>query len=243
MFSMRALVIGMFVLATSAFATNYTYYEDDFDAGSLNPAWTSHGTGTYSFVDSDIEFVTQPGDLIYDAEDEYGFPQHLFTVDVPGDCGLWSAVARVRYNTPDERYEQVDLIAYSDDDNFMKLSYEQGTYHAFQLLGETDATGYIVKSRVEPAMTDYFWLRLDRVGSVYTGYFSTDLTTDPDAVSWSPVGSLSAQLASPQVGFGGWNYTNGPSGELAEFDYFRLQVPEPASLLALLGVVGLVRRR
>ena len=95
---------------------------------------------------------------------------------------------------------------------------------------------------------DYFWMRLDCQGNDYATYISSDITTDADAVQWTFAGSSYVGLGdSPWVGIGGWNCWPGPSGELAEFDYFRVGalIPEPTSIALLAGGIGLIglRRR
>jgi len=201
-----------------------TYFEDGFDGPTLDPNWNVMGAGSYSLTGGDLEFVTEKGGLVYDAEHTIGFPRHLFLVDPGSSLTEWSAVARVRCNTPDQMYESVSLIAYKDDDNYVRLGYNYGgggitnSYLA-------EYAGNYIEFGVSPRLThtDYFWIRLDRQGDIYTAYISPDSTTDPDAVPWTTPGSHYVDLgSSPRVGIGGWNYGSGPSGELAEFDYFRV---------------------
>jgi len=231
------LVIGS-VSAANAWTT---YFEDTFSGTSLDPTWQAMGTGAYTLSGGNLTFTTQKGDLV----DSYPpNPAHLFLIDAPATT--WRAQARVRYNTPTLNYQQVDLVAYQNDDNYVKVAREGargGNYWTY--LAEYDGTYYQAGPGM-PAPTDYFWLRMLRSGNTYTTWASVDPTADPDGViSWTLIGTSNTALLNPDVGIGGWN---GPAtlGVLAEYDYFRVQVPEPATIALLIsgiGVLGLRRRR
>jgi hypothetical protein len=220
-----------------------TYYEDHFDTGSLNGAWTAWGTGSYALVGSDLEFITEAGDFHPNMEPTYGVPHHLFLVSAPAGITQWQAVTRVRFNTPNQVFEQVNLSAFTDSDNSVKISYGRGNgVVEHVLLSEHNAAVPPQIPKTVQPYGDYFWMRLDREGDNYAAYFSGSGTTDPDAVNWSYLGGFNNALGDPSIGIGGWNGYSAPAGELAEFDYFRLQVvPEPSALAA--AVVALLTLR
>jgi hypothetical protein len=236
---MRTAIL-IIAIAFIAQAQAFTYFEDHFDSPALDSAWNVIGTGTYTTGNGQLNFITRSGDWV----DAYGkLPEHVFTVTPPAQYQQWSAVTRVRYNTPDQRYEQVAVFAYESDDEYVKLSYNRGDAQVqYSLLSENG--GYHQESFLAPTNTDFFWIRIDRDGDEYTTFSSSDLTTDPDAVTWTKLGDWTNALAGPSAGIGGWNGGNQPDGELAEFDYFRLDiVPEPASLGLLLALGLCLRRR
>ncbi len=232
----RAMVFVL--LATSvagSVAADETIFEDAFDGPTLDAAWIRTGGGSYSLIDGDLEFVTEQGDYTFPFEQAYGLPRHGFYVD-PGDALRgWSAVTRVRYNTPDQMYEQVALIAYRDDDNFAKLAYNYGVVGTLMgFLIECGDTSFHAGAGAIPVQTDYFWMRMDRVGDDYTVYWSPDTTTDPEAVSWIYINTVSADLGDdPWIGIAGFNTDEVPSGELAEFDYFRLTASDSVETATL----------
>lgn len=53
-------------------------------------------------------------------------PRHVFLIGPSPALTEWMAIARVRYNTPNQAYEQVDVIVYEDNDNYVKCHYESG---------------------------------------------------------------------------------------------------------------------
>jgi hypothetical protein len=236
------VLLGAAVLAHASAA--YTFYEDQFDGTSLNPAWDVWGDGPYAVSGGTLNFTTQQGDFINAYESTYGVPHHLFLITPPAAATQWSAVTRVRYNTPNQDYEQVDLIAFKDHDNSVKVNYQWGSNH-YEHVVLSEQNGAVSQTPyVSPGYSDFFWLRMDRDGSTYTAWVSGDTTTNPDLVSWSPLGSQTNPMVDPQIGIGGWNTFSSASGEPAEFDYFRLSiVPEPGTAALALCAVALGLRR
>jgi len=230
------VLVGVGLVSTANAWT--TYYEDNFSGTTLDPTWQVMGGGAYTLNGGDLEFTTQQGDLV----DAYPpNPQHLFLVDLPDQYVSWRAVTRVRYNTPSLSYQQVDLVAYQDDDDYVKVAREGSSLYGkyWTYLAEWSGNYYQVGPAL-PETTDYFWMKMLRSGNQYTAWASVDSTTDPDLVAnWVQIGTQSVPLNDPWVGIGGWN---GPAtaGLLAEFDYFRVQVPEPATIALLAGGIGLL---
>lgn len=245
--SSRHVIGGLVILcAFASFASAELIYEDGFDGAALNPAWTAWGSGPYSVNSGNLRFTTLPGDFVDVYQAQVGAPKHVFLVDVGPMYGEWSAIARVRYNTPTQTYQQVDVVAVDDAETNVKLSYERGGGGVWShgLISEFNPPDDSAFVNV-PQKTDYFWLRMDgdRITNTYTGFYSNDTTTDPALVAWTMTGQVTNPYDIARVGIGGWNAL-ASSGQLAEFDYFRVTgiVPEPAAL-ALLGVLGLVARR
>ncbi len=244
----RGLAVVVMVGALGSVARGQVPFEDTFDGPTLGSAWTQLGTGSYT-VNGDLEFTTEQGDFHPVYEPIYGTPNHAFLMEP--NAAAWTAVTRVRYNTPDQDYEQVNLLAYGENGSYVKVCYESGkylnTYFQGQYASQTGGYGQIGEKIVDP-MTDYFWLRLDREGDRYATFFSADTTTDPNSVVWTYLDQISLSLGDdPMGGIAGWNTNGFASGELAEFDYYRVGalIPEPATLLLLVGggAVGLLRRR
>lgn len=216
-------VVGLVLIASTASAFTF---EDEFDGPTLGPAWTAWGSGAYAFIDGNLKFVTEAGDFVNAYQGTYGPPKHVFTLGAPhDDTDAWSARARLRFNTPDQTYEQVGLLAYGDADRYVKIVYYSPGYspREWGMISEwpgNDPDAYAI------AVTkiDYFWVRLDyeKATNTYTSYYSDETTTDPQAVSWNLIGSLTNPTPGLRPGFGGWNSTSGPSGVLAEFDAFYL---------------------
>lgn len=240
MFRQLLIGVGLLTVVACAHADLVTYYEDPFDGSALNPAWTAWGSGAYSMTGGNLEFITERGDFGHLYGDSIGFPKHAFLVTPPAGGTQWSASARVRYNTPTTPYQQVDVFAFQDQYHYAKIAYQGSVHVLLQEQGDTGSS----HDYALPMHTDYFWMRLDRNANTYTAYISNDMTTNPDLVAWTLLGSINSSLANPRVGIGGWNGVT-PLGLQADFDYFRLQVPEPSALimLALAATVAVDRRR
>ncbi len=235
---------AVLICGTCPMATGQIIFEDPFDGPTLDPTWVPMGTGSYSLVGGDLEFFTEQGDYVDAYEDQYGPPRHVFYVDPGSGVTEWAAMTRVRQTAPGEPYEQVALIAYQDNDTYAKFAYYAAAEgRRWGALAEWD--GNRIETTFSASLqTDYFWMMLARHGDTYSGYWSGDATTDPNQVDWIHLTTQSVPLTDPMVGIGGWNGTSYPSGELSEFDYFNVQVPEPLTASTLIvGGLALLRRR
>jgi regulation of enolase protein 1 (concanavalin A-like superfamily) len=222
--SLEAMLFCL-LLASVADAGLVVYFEDHFDANSLLPEWAVLGTGAYDLVGGELEFVTEQGDYYNGYEYTYGPPRHVFYVSPSPGLTEWMAITRVRYNTPDQAYEQADLIVYEDNNNYYKLRYEYGSGNRYVSgMYETSEQGRGNTGGISGSHSGFFWLRVDRQGNRYDQYFSDEPSPDANDVhDWVHLGGKTVLLGdSPMVGIGGYNATSGPTGELAEFDYFRL---------------------
>ncbi|MBI3757978.1 MAG: IPT/TIG domain-containing protein, partial [Deltaproteobacteria bacterium] len=93
-------------------------------------------------------------------------------------------------------YQQVGLVAYQDDDNYVDLNRPYVNGQQIELFREIGLTTTLA-NRMGLANTGNLLLRLDRdvPTNTYTGYYSTD-----GGATWTLVGSTVAVLSNPRVG-------------------------------------------
>ena len=131
-----------------------------------------------------LELGTTPGD-IYGGSN--GAPSNLVLQDLEGD---WTVETLVDGSSLDQQYQQAGLIAYVDDDNYVKLDVV-----ASNAPGSTVVRGLELRSEIDGAVQDpqpstgdvgrgVWHLRLTKVGDVFTGYYSED------GVTWSTLGAV-----------------------------------------------------
>jgi hypothetical protein len=242
---MIGMAVALGLLGLGSAAEGQVLFQDHFNGPALDPAWQNPYGGTYYFSNGNLDFVTEQGDFTTWFEDAVGPEKHTFVLDRAASESTWSAVVRVRYMNPDRNYERVQLYAWENDDRFLRVNYQHSTsFRVVQIVANYDDSISYYEDGPHVTFNDFFWLRLDRSGDLYKAYWSADSTTDPDAVNWSLSNTATMPLHNPSIAIGGANTFGGFVGKLAEFDYFRVSVPEPGTAGAvLLSVLLFVGRR
>ncbi|MBQ2686112.1 MAG: family 43 glycosylhydrolase, partial [Clostridia bacterium] len=99
-----------------------------------------------------------------------GSCENIFLADVEGDF-----VAEVKVTMSEAlsaNWQQFVLLVYQNDDNYVKMNYGMNGGTGCQLLFEKD--GSEKKSYGAGLSTTEIWLRIEKVGKVYRGFYSTD---------------------------------------------------------------------
>ena len=158
-----------------------------------------------------LTIQTASGDLYQNNNDAH----NIFLRDGDGD---WTLEAKINFPTAlSQNYQQAALLAYQDDDNYIKLSYEYGGRAYLQFGSEQNArfssNGSLDFSGGE------LYCRLVKSGDTYTAFYSTD------GVSYTQIGEpITVALADPKVGFAAINgYDSGADSMDVNFEYVRLE--------------------
>lgn len=155
--------------------------------------------------------------------------------DLPSD---WTSLRMKMAFAPDSNYQQMGLLAYDDDDNYVNVSriafppvvdpgqvitYYMGNFAQF--VQETAGEAEILGSASFPATA--YYMRLDRnpaTGSI-TGFYSLDGTT------WLNVGSLNRTLSNPRVCL--FTASGGGAVPNADFSWVEVVVPQVSRTLTV----------
>lgn len=150
-----------------------------FMGGTLDPVWTilNENTETYSIEPGlGLRLPTQVND-IYEAGTGW---ENIF---VQPAAGNWEVVSKVYYPVlPNANYQQQALLAWQDEDNYVKVDVEYTTWNGpikAQLASESGGAATSVNSVLldvpagEP-LTVFF--KITREDNNYTGYYSLDGT-------------------------------------------------------------------
>jgi arabinan endo-1,5-alpha-L-arabinosidase len=198
----------------------HVVFADQFDDGTLDPGWTwvrePDGTETGGV----FRWPTQPGDLATP-----GGTASVLLRDAP--AGAWTVETRLAIDlgTDDVRnFQQAGLIAYLDDDHFLRLSHvaiwntrQTEFFKEMPFAGRTSFGGMAVGT---PAPVT--WLRLSHRIDPANGEheFRAASSRDGRRWTWGGVWTLPAGTT-PRIGL----ISHGGAGAVASFDYFRIHRP------------------
>jgi arabinan endo-1,5-alpha-L-arabinosidase len=197
-------------------------FSDRFDDGTLGPGW-SWVRGPDPAVQETggaLRWPTQPGDLV--GADETA---SVLLRDPP--AGAWTVETRLAIDlgTDDVRnFQQAGLVAYLDDDQFLRLSHvaiwntrqtEFGKEMPF-----AGATSYGGMAIGTPAPVT--WLRLSHRLDPANGEHELRAASSRDGRHWTWGGVWTLPAGTrPRIGL----VSHGGAGAVAEFDYLRIYQP------------------
>jgi regulation of enolase protein 1 (concanavalin A-like superfamily) len=208
---------------------------DDFD-GKLHLNWKPvRPDPTHVSLEKNagkLTITTQRGSIHgEEKKDEYGEgvqARNIYLIDNPlaGDADF-VATTCVAGLTPAAPYQQAGLIAYDDDDNYLKLDYEfnwgKGEGQNFFVVAETAARpDHHPVAESEQALERY-WLRLTKRGKVY------EYATSTDGATFRAQGTVEWGDGAPKrIGILAKNGGNKDAPEVdAAFEFFELRSIPP----------------
>ena len=196
--------------ATPATTSSTVAWIDDFDGSTLNSrwSWTRENPAHWSLTARPgfLRITTEYGGLWGALNNQ----RNLLLATAPN--GNFRIETRVTF-TPTQFIQTAGLIIYQDDDNYIKLNRQFVDNNVVELIREIAGSPSFT-AVVESANTVY--LRMQRDGNVYTGYYSVD------GNQWTRVGQYTATLNDAKMGLGAGNDVPDVSEIAADFDFFRL---------------------
>jgi hypothetical protein len=129
----------------------------------------------------------------------------------------WSSIRlKIASFNPQTTYQQVGLMAYQDDDNYVYIDrIRNSAGQQVEFFRESaQATAYAAQTTV--TTTTNLILRLDRNGNVYSAFYSTDGGT-----TWISAGTITLALTNPKLAIEtGSNPSGTLNADLAWVEYF-----------------------
>ncbi|HVZ59746.1 MAG TPA: IPT/TIG domain-containing protein [Terriglobales bacterium] len=123
---------------------------------------------------------------------------------------------------PTANYQQVGLQAYQDDDNYVDVNRAFVTNSHMEMFREIGQATAYTSTVIPITNTGNLILRLDRSGTTYTGFYSTD-----NGATWASLGSVTVNLTNPRLAIMSGASTAGtPTADIAWAEILR---PAPAS--------------
>jgi arabinan endo-1,5-alpha-L-arabinosidase len=194
-------------------------FADEFDDGTLDPGWTWVRPPDGAETGGVFRWPTQPGDLV--GPDDAS----VLLRDAPAGAYTVETRLAIDLGTDEVRnYQQAGLIAYLDDDHFLRFSHvaiwntrqtEFGKEMPF-----ADGTSYGGMAVGTPAPVT--WLRLQHRVDPANGEheFRAASSRDGRHWTWGGVWTLPAGTR-PRIGL----ISHGGAGAVAEFDHVRIYQP------------------
>ncbi len=197
---------------------------DEFTSAQLGPQWrwVRPDSEKWRLANGSLVITSQNGDL----QEAVNTARNIALRDVNGD---WTAQARIVFSHPvAQNNEQGGIIAYTDDDNYVKLAWEMANATApvdklrvvlVREQGGATTTLQITGSNAQRIVgpSGAIWLRLTKTGNTYKAYYSGDGTV------YKFLGSSTVDVEPLGAGLVAFNRA-GTSQDLdVAFDYFRIE--------------------
>ena len=211
------------ITLTDKVTTDKVEYVVNFGIKSSNDEFEGTVGSQWSWVrenKSKIDFKKVPGSLTItsakgDIVNDENIQENILVQKANTD---WSAETKMIYSRRPSGHESAGIIAYQDDDNYVKLGYgfNSGSIgflapvsEVLELVIETKGSQYwaftIDADDIVKADNTVF-LKLEKKGSIFTGYYSTD------GKNFTKLGSAEAVLTDVKAGL---NVCDGVKDKLA----------------------------
>lgn len=146
-------------------------FRDDFN-GSIDPAWaiTRPDAAYYSTQPSELDLRASSGDLYTNSNNA----KNVFLVTTP-TSGDFTVTLRVNsFAPPGATNAQIDLLAFDDDDNHVRVNYGHINGQRKIEFGKEVGQSPSFQETLLDFGSGPFFLRLTKVGTTYTESYSTD---------------------------------------------------------------------
>ncbi|MEU7799058.1 alpha-glucuronidase family glycosyl hydrolase [Micromonospora arborensis] len=196
---------------------------DEFGSAQLGSQWqwVRPDESRRRLADGSLVITAQQGDL----QGNTNTAKNLALQDVNGD---WTAESRVVFSRPlANNNEQGGVLAYADDDNYVKLAWEMGNATAANkvrivLLREQNGAASTLEITGADAQRivgadGAIWLRLTKVGNSYRAYYSSDGSV------YRYIGFTTLNAEPTKAGLAAFNRAGTSTDLDVAFDYYRIE--------------------
>jgi cytochrome c len=221
-------------------------FSDDFNGSTLNAGWTVVSPNPDSSIG-----LTGSGGLQMVASYQNGGSDLYSGTNFNGDRILqpvdpsanWIIETELDFS-PGDNYEGAGILLsttdgpYTAEDQYSRVAERFFGADGSEITGNTNGTEDLVPVGAVPYTDSTSYFRLEKVGTMYTGWWSSD------GVTWNSSGSSVDATQYPYVGLFTIRYPwdDAPVNSVATFDYFdvtAVPVPEPSTLVLAALPIGL----
>ncbi|MFK7693090.1 Ig-like domain-containing protein [Paenibacillus sp. HJGM_3] len=183
--------------------------DDEFDSATLNAQWhwirENPANWSLSANPGNMRIVSENGDISGTSADA----KNILLTGAPE--GSWAIDTKLD-GKPSSRWSQGGLVAYVNDDTYIRMTRLYGSGNQFQFDVKINGvrTHMEVPDTIESTVA---YLRLVKYGNLYAGYYSAD------GIQYTQVGNtIAADLTDPKLGF----IVCAGTGLTANFDYYHV---------------------
>jgi alpha-glucuronidase len=207
-----------------------TAKSDEFNSTTLGSQWKwvreDSANWSLSSKPGYMTITPQTGDLTGSTNTA----QNVLLQDISGN---WTIDSKLVFSgRPNAATEQGGIIAYQDDDNFVKVDWEATTYwwwtkEYITFVKEVNGTATSVTVNASNIISstgdnpNTVWFRIVKKGDSYTAYYSAD------GGSFVKIGSVTAAFTGLKVGLIAANGNSSGTDLNVSFDYFRINNSSP----------------
>jgi beta-glucosidase len=196
----------------------YPARSDEFSGTDVGPQWTwiRHDAASEQVGSGALTIRPEQGDLT-------GTTNTARNLLVQPALRNWTIESKLTLSTPPHaNTQQAGIIAYQDDDNYLKLDWEfsSGATRLSETtedsLSGTPVTQALTTIPTAGLLGDTVWLRMVKSGARYATYYSTD------GVNFVPIYEVGASLENVKVGLFALDGAGTSSDLSVAFDYFHV---------------------
>ncbi|RXZ83186.1 hypothetical protein EBB07_07620 [Paenibacillaceae bacterium] len=209
---------------------------DEFNSSTLSNFWSINTeTSTNGESAANWSLSANPGSLRITAEQGDFWSNHtnLKNYFQQEAFGNWEATVKVNLNkAPSENYNGFGITASQDNNNYIWVKYEFSTNRIIGMVKESGGAepvtiGQLTANQRQTLFgeTTEVYLRLKKLGNIYSGYVSAD------GENFIPVGSTSADYSNPKFGLLASNGSVANAALFrADYDYVRFNTDVKAAV-------------
>ncbi len=209
---------------TATYTVNFarSAKSDDFESPTLGSqwSWVREDPAKWSLTANPGSMTITPetGDLTTTTNTAH----NLLLQPALGD---WTIESKLTFSIkPGTNFQQGGIIAYQNDDNYLKVDWEkQSANTQFRVILEDSRTGVAVNQVLASPVADAIvpssntvWFRMAKTGQIYSIFYSVDGTT------FVPLWTTGATLVNPRVGLFSTNGSGTSTNLSVAFDYFHV---------------------
>jgi alpha-glucuronidase len=197
---------------------------DEFDSAELGSQWQwlREDAARWRLSDGSLVITSQAGDL----QGSANTARNVALQDVNGD---WTADSKLVFSRPlANTNEQGGILAYANDDNYVKLAWEManttGPINKLRVVMVREQNGSASALQVTGSDAQRIvgedgaiWLRLKKTGSTYKAYYSSDGSV------YRFMGSTTLSSEPAQAGLLAFNRGGNSTDLDVAFDHFRIE--------------------